>query len=186
MMAVHTHFKLTYEDYLLIPNDGKRHELLDGEHFMTPSPNTKHQRIVGNLYYALRTYLADHRLGEIFVAPYDVVLSFHDVCEPDLVFVSKDQASIVTSANIQGVPTLVVEVLSDGSRKLDETYKRDRYEQAGIKEYWIVDPEIDVVKMLRLGDSGYGQPIELRLERKDELISPLLEAFRLPLTTLFE
>jgi Uma2 family endonuclease len=92
----------------------------------------------------------------------------------------------VTAANIQGVPALVVEVLSDESRKLDETYKRDRYEQAGIKEYWIVDPEIDVVKVLRLDDRGYGHPIELRLERKDELTSPLLEAFRLPLTTLFE
>lgn len=185
-MAVHTHLKLTYEDYLLIPNDGKRHELLDGEHFMTPSPNTRHQRIVGNLYYALRTYIVDHRLGEVFVAPYDVVLSPYDVCEPDIVFVSKDQASIVTSANIQGVPTLVVEVLSDGSRKLDETYKRDRFEQAGIKEYWIVDPAVDLVKLLRLGDHGYGQPIERRLERKDDLTSPLLGAFRLPLTTLFE
>lgn len=128
-MAVHTHLKLTYEDYLLIPNDGKRHELLDGEHFMTPSTNTRHQRIVGNLYHALRAFFADHRLGEVFVAPYDVVLSPYDVCEPDIVFVSKDQASIVTSANIQGVPALVVEVLSDGSRKLDETYKPDRYER---------------------------------------------------------
>jgi hypothetical protein len=63
MMAVHTHLKLTYEDYLLIPNDGKRHELLDGEHFMTPSLNTRHQRIVGNLYHTLRAFFADHLLG---------------------------------------------------------------------------------------------------------------------------
>jgi len=186
MMAVHTHFKLTYEDYLLIPNDGKRHELLNGEHFMTPSPNTKHQRILGNLYHALRNYLAQHPVGEVFMAPLDVVMSPYDVCEPDIVFVSKDQTSIVTSTNIQGVPALVAEVLSDSTRKLDETYKRDRYEQAGVQEYWIVDPEVGLAKVLRLGDRGYGQPLELRLERKDELTSPLLGAFRLPLTTLFE
>lgn len=185
-MAVHAHLKLTYEDYLLIPNDGKRHELLDGAHFMTPSPKPRHQRILGNLYCALKNHLAQHPIGEVFVAPLDVVLSPYDVCEPDIIFVAKGQAAIVTEANIQGVPTLVVEVLSDGSRKLDETYKRDRYELAGIQEYWIVDPAIDVVKVLRLRDHGYGQPLELRLERKDELTSPLLGAFRLPLMTLFE
>lgn len=184
-MTGRTQVKLTYEDYLLIPNDGKRHELLDGDHFMTPSPRPRHQRIVGNLYYAFRSYLAQHPVGEVFIAPLDVVMSPHDVCEPDIVFVSNDQASIVTPMNIQGVPTLVVEVLSDGSRKLDETYKRDRYGQAGIKDYWIVDPEVDLVKVLRLGDRGYVQPIELRLERNDELTSPLLAAFRLPLTMLF-
>ncbi|MCE3224246.1 MAG: hypothetical protein K0S58_2426 [Nitrospira sp.] len=95
--------KLTYEELLLFPGDGKRHELIDGDHFMTPSPNTKHQRVTGRLHHALASFLDRHSLGEIFIAPYDVVMSPHDVCEPDLIFVSTDQASIVTDINIQGV-----------------------------------------------------------------------------------
>lgn len=185
-MAAHTHTKLTYEDYLLIPNDGKRHELIDGAHFMTPSPVPRHQRLVRRLLTAIDTYLEDSRLGEVFDAPLDVVLSPYDVCEPDLVYVSNEQRSIVTETNIQGVPSLVVEVLSEGTRRLDETYKRVRYEQAGVKEYWIVDPEAELVKVLRLSDKGYGPPIELRLERRDELTTPLLPSFRLPLTKIFK
>jgi Uma2 family endonuclease len=95
--------KLTYEELLLLPGDGKRHELIDGDHFMTPSPNTKHQRVTGRQHHALASFLDRHSLGEIFIAPYDVVMSPHDVCEPDLIFVSTDQASIVTDINIQGV-----------------------------------------------------------------------------------
>lgn len=178
--------KLTYEDLLLLPNDGKRHELIDGDHFMTPAPNTKHQRVTGKLHHALASFLDRHPLGEIFVAPYDVVLSPHDVCEPDLVFVAHDQASIVTELNIQGVPTLLIEVLSPGTRNLDEIYKRDRYARFGVKEYWIVNPEIDIVKMFSLTERGYGQPHELRLEQGDVLPSPQLPGFSLPLTVLFK
>jgi Uma2 family endonuclease len=185
-MPAHAHTKLTYEEYLLIPNDGKRHELIDGEHFMTPSPNTKHQRVVGRLFNAITNYLDERLIGDVFVAPYDIVLSPYDVCEPDIVFVAKTQSAIITPANIQGAPALIVEVLSEGTRKLDETFKRDRYEQAGVKEYWIVDPEAELVKVLRLTEKGYGQPTELRLERRDELTTPLLPSFRLPLTRLFK
>lgn len=123
----HLSTRLTYEELALLPNDGKRHELLDGDHFMTPSPNTRHRRVLSRLHDALMSFLDRHPLGELFIAPSDVVMSPHDVCEPDLVFVSKDRSSIVTDSNIQGVPTLLVEVLSPGTRKLDEVYKRDRY-----------------------------------------------------------
>lgn len=108
-MATQTgHLKLTYEDYRLIPEDGKRHELIDGEHVMSPSPNTKHQRIAGTLFTALTSFLREHPLGEIFIASYDVVLSDFDVVQPDLIFVASAQAAIVTEANIRGVPTLVM------------------------------------------------------------------------------
>ena len=77
--------KLTYDDYLTFPNDGRRHELVDGEHFVTPAPNTKHQRIVGRLYFELQSHLAVDPAGEVLLSPYDVVLSALDVVEPDLV-----------------------------------------------------------------------------------------------------
>src|SRR2546422_7082776 len=92
--------KFTYEDYLLFPNDGKRHELIDGEHFVTPSPIIKHQRISVKLLTALENFLKQNRLGEVFAAPCDVVLSDVDVVEPDLVLVLAAHASIITEKNI--------------------------------------------------------------------------------------
>lgn len=186
-MTIQTgHLKLTYEDYCLIPNDGKRHEVIDGEHVISPSPNIRHQRISRTLLYELHRFLQEHPLGEIFVAPCDVVLSDFDVVQPDLVFVATAQAAIVTEANIHGIPTLVVEILSEGNRKLDETIKRQRYEHYGIPEYWIIDPALDLVKIYRLTDSRYGQASVLTLEAHDILTTPLLPALNVPLATLFK
>ena len=186
-MAAHTgHLKLTYEDYRLIPDDGKPHEVIDGEHVMSPPPNIRHQRISLTLSYELHRFLQEHRLGEIFVAPCDVVLSEFDVVQPDLIFVATAQAAIVTDANIHGVPTLVVEILSEGNRKLDETVKRQRYEHYGIPEYWIIDPELELVKIYRLIDGRYGQATVLTHETQDILTTPLLQALSLPLATLFK
>lgn len=185
-MTTHTgHLKITYEDYRLIPGDGKRHEVIDGEHVMSPSPSTKHQRIARTLLTTLTNFLRDHPLGEIFIAPYDVVLSDVDVVQPDLVFVATAQAAIVTEANIRGVPTLVVEILSEGNRRLDETIKRHRYEHYGIPEYWILDPELAQVKIYRLIDGRYGQAAVLTMEAQDTLTTPLLPNLSLPLATLF-
>jgi Uma2 family endonuclease len=186
-MATQTgHLKLTYEDYRFIPDDGKRHELIDGEHVMSPSPNTKHQRIARALLTALTNFLRDHALGEVFIAPYDVVLSDFDVVQPDLVFVATAQAAIVTETNIRGIPTLVVEILSEGNRKLDETIKRQRYEHYGIPEYWIVDPELEQVKIYRLTDGRYGEALVLSLNAQALLTTPLLQSLSLPLATLFK
>ena len=87
--------KLTYDDFLLFPDDGKRHELIDGEHYVTPSPNTRHQRISGKLTWALQLHLQSHPVGELFYAPLDIVLSPHDVVEPDLFYISRERAAQV-------------------------------------------------------------------------------------------
>ena len=137
------HLKWRYSELLLFPDDGKRHELIDGEHIMSPSPFTKHQRILKQLFYALEHFLREHSLCEIFIAPMDVVLSDTDVVEPDLLFIASEHTSI-TEKHIMGVPDLVVEVLSQGSRKTDEIIKRRLYEQYSVKEYWIIDPELEL------------------------------------------
>ncbi len=178
--------KFTYEDYLLFPEDGKRHELIDGEHFMTPSPSTKHQRILGNLFLAFRTFLKEHKIGEIFVAPCDVVLSDLDVVEPDLLFVSSGRSSIITEKNIQGPPDLVVEILSETTRKTDEIIKRKLYEHHGVSEYWIVDPELETVKVYRMGDEGYARTGEYSKENTDTLTTPLLPGLQIPLSEILE
>src|SRR5688572_27783974 len=97
--------RFTYEDFLLFPDDGKRHEIIDGEHYVTPSPNLRHQDLVGRLYLAIGNYLAQHpATGRAFLAPFDVVFSFYDVVEPDLLFVAGDQLEILTPQNVQGAP----------------------------------------------------------------------------------
>ena len=84
--------KLTYADFLLFPDDGKRHELIDGVHYVTPSPNLGHQELVGRLYLAIGNFLSTRRhLGRVFLSPLDVVMSDYDVVEPDLLFVAGDQ-----------------------------------------------------------------------------------------------
>lgn len=76
--------KLTYDDFLLFPDDGRRHELIDGEHYVTPSPNTRHQAVLGNLHFLIRSWLERHPVGRVFFAPFDVVFTRFDVVEPDL------------------------------------------------------------------------------------------------------
>jgi len=84
----HSSTKLTYADYIRFPDDGLRHEIIEGKHYVTPSPATRHQRILGNLYHSLRNYLDTHAVGEVFLSPYDVVLSDINVFVPDLIYVS--------------------------------------------------------------------------------------------------
>jgi Uma2 family endonuclease len=101
--------KLTYDDFVHFPDDGKRHELIDGEHYVTPSPNRRHQKIVGELFGLIWSHLKRQPVGDIYVAPFDAVFSDFDVVEPDLLFVSSDRARVLTEQNVQGAPDLVVE-----------------------------------------------------------------------------
>ena len=178
--------KFTYEDFLLFPDDGKRHELLDGDHVMSPSPRTNHQVIVLNLSCAIGPLVRKKSMGWLFVSPLDVVLSDLDVIEPDLVYVSAARASIITDDNIQGAPDLVVEILSASSRKTDEIIKRKLYERHGISEYWIVDPERSTVKVYRLVSGRYVRVAELSHEAGDCLTSDQFHGLSLPLADIFE
>jgi len=179
------HLKWTYEDFLLFPDDGKRHELIDGEHIMSPSPFTKHQQISRNLLVAFSNFLRKYKLGEIFAAPMDVVLSDTDVVEPDLLFIASEHASIITAKHIMGVPDLVVEIISTGSRKTDEIIKRRLYEQYGVKEYWIIDPELESVKVYRMQEAGFVRGAELSVENGGALTTPLLPELTIPLSEIF-
>ena len=127
--------KLTYDDFVRFPEDGMRHEIIDGEHYVAPAPNMGHQQVVGQLHGLIWTYLRTRPIGELFVAPFDVVFSNVDVVEPDLLYVSKGRASILTQANVQGTPDLVVEVRSPSTGRRDETIKLALYQRAGVSEY---------------------------------------------------
>jgi Uma2 family endonuclease len=122
----------------------------------------------------------------VFLAPLDVVLSHYDVVEPDLLFIAGDQAGIMTEKNIQGPPALVVEVLSKSTRKRDAQTKRRLFERTGVREYWLVDPELDAVQVFRPSPEGkLARVVELTAEDGDVLTTPLLGACQIDLRELF-
>lgn len=178
--------KLTYDDFVLFPDDGKRHELIDGEHYVTPSPNTRHQRISAHLFLLIGNWLETHPVGLVFYAPYDVVFSDLDVVEPDLLYLSNERAKkVLTPLHARGVPELVIEIASKGTRKRDETVKRRLYEKAGVSEYWVVDPEIDTIRLYRRENDRFGRPFELLREAGEVLTTPLLPGLDIPLARVF-
>jgi Uma2 family endonuclease len=177
--------RFTYEDYLLIPEDGKRHELIDGAEHAAPAPSTRHQRIVGRLFFHLTTYLQNADAGEVFVALIDVILSDYDVVQPDVLFMAKAHADRGGEHGITGAPDLIVEVLSEGNRRHDEVRKRKLYERFGVGEYWVVDPELETVKVYRMTERGYVRVAEWSRENGDALTTPLLAGFTLSLDALF-
>jgi Uma2 family endonuclease len=147
--------KLTYEDYCLFPDDGNRHEVINGLHYMSPAPSTNHQSVSKWLLHFLFATIELRGLGKVFYAPVDVQLGPHDIVQPDLVVVlNKSKAGILPS-RIQGPPDLVVEILSPSTSQNDLTLKRRLYEQSGVSEYWIVDPDQRRVDQLVLTDGEF-------------------------------
>lgn len=182
----HVDSRLTYDDFLLFPDDGKRHEIIDGVHHVTPSPNVRHQQLVGRLFAKIAWFLESApEVGEIYLSPLDVVLSHYDVVEPDLLFVSGSQKDILTEKNVQGPPALVVEVLSTSTRKRDAQTKRRLFERTGVREYWLVDPELDTVQVFRLAGGRLTRVAEFTAEDDDRLESPLLPGCAIGLRDLF-
>ena len=174
--------KHTYADYCLTPDD-ERYELLDGELIMSPSPNRAHQDICLELGALLHTYVKESGLGEIYIAPFDVVLSETTVVQPDLLFIANERTHIITPDNVQGPPNLVVEILSPSTANRDRTRKRALYAQYGVPEYWLVDPDTGTVTVLRLGAAGF--TVVDRYGAGQTLTSPTLPGFTANLDNLF-
>lgn len=185
MRSSSTALKLTYDDYCLFPDDGRRHEVMDGKHFVSPAPSVRHQKLVVRLCFALKRLLVSAPLGEVLVAPLDVVLSETDVVQPDLVYVSRENQGIVAAANIQGTPDLVVEVISDSTRRRDEELKGKLYERFGVLEYCLVDPDAGRISVRRRTDGRFTSVAELSAAAGDTLSSPLLPGLVVPLRELF-
>lgn len=178
--------RLTYRDFVRFPDDGRRHELIDGKHYVTPPPNLRHQRLVQQLARALWNYLDLHPIGELFCVPVDCVLSFFDIVEPDLLIIANDQTAIVTKRNLRGAPALVVEVASPSTKRRDRRHKRDLYARAGVREYWMIDPDANSVTVFRRTPEGEF-PIVATLQAAvgETLTTPLLPGFELKLSHYF-
>jgi Uma2 family endonuclease len=150
-----TRQRWTYAEFARLPTSGStRYEIIDGELVVTPAPGLKHQRIVTRLVSLLHAFARKHALGEVFVSPFDVLFAEGDYLEPDILFVRKARAELVTDRGVEGAPDLVVEVLSASTAARDHGIKLERYRHYGVPEYWIVDPEEETVEVWKLGEGA--------------------------------
>ncbi len=147
--------RLTYEDYMELPNDGKRYEIIGGELHVAPAPGADiHQTVLFNLLLVLGNHVVAHNLGRLLPSPVDVVLSDHDVVQPDIVFVARERLSII-GREIAGPPDLAVEIISPASARLDRTVKRKLYAAHGVRYYWLVDPRARRLEEYELAGNAY-------------------------------
>jgi Uma2 family endonuclease len=145
-----------YDHLLQMPEDPRwRFEILDGELFVTPSPRTIHQRVLRNLAFWLLDHIEKRGLGELLWAPLDVVFGPKNVCEPDILFVSKRRAKIVADRGLTAAPDLAVEILSETTEEKDRGRKLRTYARFGVRHYWIVDPRARTVEELVLRGKKY-------------------------------
>ena len=145
----------TYDEMVAeLPETNLPAELWDGEIVMAPTPTPSHQKVVFRLARLLEDFVNAKQAGTVLVSPLDVVLSPHRVVQPDLFFISNDNTDIIQD-RIRGVPDLVVEVISQGTWKRDRVEKKALYEQVGISEYWIVDPESRSIEVFALVKGVY-------------------------------
>ena len=181
-----TRRKLTYDDYVLIPEDGLRHEILDGEHFVSPAPRPRHQIALANLNFNLMSFVSEKRLGRVLFAPLDFVFDKHNVAQPDLVFISNERSGLIGDAYISGAPELVIEILSPSTRRTDELIKRSIYERFGALEYWLVDPDRRTVQVFRRAGSVFGSGEIFSSEAGESLATPLLPGLTIQVSAIFE
>jgi Uma2 family endonuclease len=183
MIAPEPRIPYTYEDYRTLPEDmSRRYELLHGELYMVPAPSTRHQRILGNLHLRLRTHADSHRLGEVLLAPVDVILgqgSGREVAQPDIIFIAHARRDIIKLHGIEGAPDLVIEILSAGTAERDRGYKRTLYARYRVPEYWIVDPDARTVEVYVTSGEGLADPTTFPADAA--LTSALFTGLAIPL-----
>jgi Uma2 family endonuclease len=137
---------LTYDDLQRMRETRhERLELIDGELFVTPSPSPMHQDISGNLYTLFRNVVFESGRGRAYYAPLDVRLDENTVVQPDLIIILSDRSPVLTTARVEGVPSLAVEIISPSTSAYDRVTKRDVYARSSVPEYWLVDPDAKTV-----------------------------------------
>jgi len=177
---------ITINEIDAFPDDGKRYEIIEGELHVSAAPNLNHQRISGNLFAFIRSFLEENPLGEIIIAP-GAIFSEINYVIPDLVFISNEQReAIATGVNITGVPELIIEIVSPGSEneKRDRVVKKQLYGKFGVKEYWLVDSHTRVVEVYKI--VGESLQLEAKYSENDELVSSSLVGFCCKVETIFK
>lgn len=174
---------LTYADYLELPNDRNRYEILEGELAVSPAPGTLHQRVLLRLSRRLADFAERNRLGEVLVAPCDVLLSDTTVVQPDLLYVSRARRQIVEAAFVRGAPDLVVEIISPTSARTDREVKKQLYARYSVPHYWIFDPAGRVAEGNILENGAYRAAASA--SGGEEFAAPPFSKLRIPLSLLW-
>ena len=169
--------RASIEEFWALPESMLPTEYINGEIIMAPTPTVVHQTVVGNIYLALREFLRKVDIGKVLLSPLDVVLPTGEVVQPDVfVLVGEELQPARSAKNVQGAPSLAVEILSPGSIKHDTITKRNLYELNGVREYWIVDPEARTIAQLVLQDKRY---VLTELAEGDTIRSAVLTGFEM-------
>lgn len=174
----------TYQDYLELPDDGNRYEIINGELIMTPAPIPIHQRISRIIGVQLSLFVEKYNWGEVFFSPCDVRLTETDLVQPDIFFIAKENEKIIGEKNIQGTPDLIIEILSPTTAYYDLIEKKELYEKFGVKEYWIVDPKKQWIEIYALENDKY--KLHQRGEKTEKVHSLLLKGFEIELKDIFK
>jgi Uma2 family endonuclease len=175
---------LTYDDYLTFPDkDGIRKEIIEGELFMSPAPAMKHQSISKKIFKILDDFITKNNLGEVWYAPCDVIFSNINIMQPDIFYISNENHEILTALNIKGAPDLIIEIISPSTIENDRIYKKLVYEKFGVKEYWIVDPQEEMIEVWALQDDRF--QLFQKVGKDQKFRSNLLEALELDLSLIF-
>jgi len=143
--------RMSADEYLQLPNDEFKYELVDGVVVLSPSPEPKHQQVLGEIHFQLKAFLRTHPIGSCYIET-DIRLDARLVYRPELVFLRKERVR-ENWKRIQVAPDLVLEVISPESRRYDSETKKGDYERFGVKEYWLIDPYQQTMVFYRL-ESG--------------------------------
>ncbi len=173
---------ITYADYSLLPDDGKRYEVLEGDLVVSPAPNARHQDVFGELFVLLRTHVNARRLGKVLSAPIDVILAPDTIVQPDILFIDRDRLDMIRE-NIYGPPDLCIEVLSPSTSSNDRNRKKDIYARYGVREYWIVDPYEESIMVFTLRERMYDAGI--LLSGDDALPAAVIAGFTIRVGDVF-
>jgi Uma2 family endonuclease len=165
----------TYDELIAeLPESNLPMELWDGEIIMSPTPIPDHQRMVSRLFKLMDAFVAGKKLGEVFISPLDVVLTQRRVVQPDVFFISRSRLGLVTD-RVRCAPDLAVEVIYEGSWKRDRVEKKGLYEQHGVREYWIIDPEAQTIEVFSLERGAF--KLTSKAEMGESASSKLLPGF---------
>ena len=176
--------KWTYDDWALLPDNGWKYEVLNGDLYMTPPPTVAHQEASDELLMQMKLHAKQKRLGKVFSSPIGVRLPNQPVpVEPDVLFVKKERLSIVTKTYIEGAPDLVVEVLSPSNWTYDRQEKYEVYRAAGVSEYWIVDYRAKTIEVFNLEKGAY--ILSGKFASGQSASSTALEGFSIPVDEVF-
>ena len=177
--------KITVQEYLGLEDfeEGFYYELIEGSIVKKSAPSPAHQNASINLIVALSAFVRQHQLGKLFNAPLDVFFDDFNALEPDILFIAKDRLSIIIENGIEGVPDLVIEILSPSTAKNDRGDKMKVYRRTGVREYWIVDPRSLTLEVYVLRDGDF--ELASFASEKGEVESQVLNGLKMEVSIVF-